>query len=361
MKKIYTLVVAVICFTSLTAQASLSDDQLISAALQEGKTPAEAAALVQYYHAKENLQPSQRNSDPGTIQLFTNPGFESGNFTGWTGYIGDNTVSSYGSLQNIQTGIFSTVMDAHLNDGNARQTIISSAFGNDSLGNFPTVPPGLGNYTVRLGGVTPNYQGEELEQTWLVDSAQAYLLFSYAVVLNDVGHPPGENPYFRYEVVDSNNQVIAARFVNVTDSGFVQTAPDVYSLSWTTDSVSLLAYIGTNVTLRCVAAGCIQSGHFAYAYIDAFYPFGTSVKENTTASFSIFPNPCNGIFNLDFGSPLKGNETFFVVNMLGQRVDVPAEIKNSGWKIDMTTMEPGIYFVEVRSGNSISTRKIIIQ
>jgi hypothetical protein len=363
MKKFLLLSCSFIFSLSAFAQASLSDDQLFSAAMQEGKTPAEAAAFVQYYHAKQNLQPSQRNSNPVAPQLFTNPGFETGDFTGWNGAIGDNNLSSQGPLQNIQTGIFSSVPNDALSNSNARHTIISSAFGNDPTGGFPTVPAGSGNYTVRLGGTTPNYQGEILEQTWTVDQGQPYILVSYAAVLHNGGHTAAWSPYFKYELLDVNNQPVATQYLTWSSPGFLQSSLDttVHFLPWATDSIDLTAYAGTTMTLRYTVAGCTQSGHFGYCYVDAFYPFGTSVNENTTASFSVFPNPAKNYFTVNLSHTPAEDEFVFVTNMLGQKTEAEISQSEIGWKVNASALKPGMYLIHVCASSSETVQKVIVQ
>jgi len=213
------------------------------------------------------------NNPPPTPQApCTNMDFETGNFTGWTGSIGDNTLSSSGPLQNITPGIFSTTMNALLSDASARHTIMSSAGGNDPCGGFPVVAPG-GNYSVRLGGTTANYQGEILEQTFTVAPGNTSFTYEYAVVLNDGGHSAGEQPYFKIEMFDQSGNLVPCSqyFVEASGSipGFQPCGIGTYYKPWTTVNINLLAYVSQNVTIRFTAAGCIFAGHYGYAYVDA--------------------------------------------------------------------------------------------
>lgn len=206
----------------------------------------------------------------------TNVDFETGDFTGWTGYIGDNTVSSYGPLQAIQTGFFSTTNDAAISDCNARHTIMTSAAGNDGCGGFPIVPPGYGSYVLRLGTNCANYQGEIFEQTFQVSASSTNFTYRFAVVLNDGGHLPGEQPYFMIEMRDSVGNIISPCTQYYVEAGGsipgFQTSSACFGSSykdWTTVGFDLLPYVNTNVTIRFTVAGCIYGGHYGYAYVDA--------------------------------------------------------------------------------------------
>lgn len=216
------------------------------------------------------------------VSSCSNADFETGDFTGWAGSIGDNTSSNAGPLQNITPGIFSTVMNAPVSDGNARHTIMSAAGGNDPYGGFPVVPSGSGNYTVRMGGQTPNYQGEIMEQTFTVSPSSTSFAYSYAAVLNDPqsGHTFTAKPYFKIEVLDQLGQPISpcTQYFVVADAssaaGFIQstvlppTGGVVYYKPWTVVNFDLSAYVSQNITVRFTVAGCTQGGHFGYAYFD---------------------------------------------------------------------------------------------
>lgn len=232
------------------------------------------------------------NNPPPTVQApCTNMDFEAGNFTGWTGSVGDNSLSSNGPLQNIVPGLQSTTMNALLSDASARHTIISSAFGNDPCGGFPGVAPG-GNYSVRLGGTTANYQGEILEQTFTVAPGNTAFTYQYAVVLNDGGHSAGEQPYFKIEMFDQSGNLIPCSQYYVEASGtipgFQTCGVGTWYKPWTTVSINLLAYVAQNVTIRFTVAGCIYAGHYGYAYVDAScLPYSISQTDSLCQGSSI--------------------------------------------------------------------------
>src|SRR5574337_1465996 len=140
-------------------------------ATQKGLGPAEAAMFLarykrKYINRRYNLPVAPVNRDLASMRYgsqavamtpCTNMDFEQGNFNGWTGFIGDNSVNSNGPLQNIQNGFFSNGINALVSDMNARHTIMQNpGAGNDPCGGFPCVCPG-GNYSVRLGNTYANY------------------------------------------------------------------------------------------------------------------------------------------------------------------------------------------------------------
>ncbi|MEO5645520.1 MAG: PKD domain-containing protein [Bacteroidia bacterium] len=258
---------------------------IMQLATTKGLDSAETQLFVARYqrrfiNMRYNIPTAAANTDlsafrvPAQVAMApcTNMDFESGTFAGWSGFIGDNTLNSNGPLQNIQPGFFSNGVDALTTDMSARHTIMTTASGNDPCGGFPTVAPG-GNYSVRLGNTYANYQGEAIEQTFTVGPGNTSFTYQYAVVLYDGGHSGGEQPYFRIEMFDQSGNLIpcAQYFVEASGSipGFLPCGVGNVYKPWTTVNADLTAYIGNNVTIRFTAGGCIYSGHYAYAYVDA--------------------------------------------------------------------------------------------
>lgn len=239
----------------------------------------------------------------------TNMDFETGNFTGWTGSTGDNTLSSSGPLQNIVPGLQSNGVDALLSDMNARHTIVTAASGNDPCGLFPMVAPG-GNYSVRLGGTTANYQGEILEQTFTVAPGNTSFTYQYAVVLNDGGHSSGEQPYFKIEMFDQSGNLVPCSqyYVEASGSipGFQTCGVGTFYKPWTTVNIDLSTFVAANVTIRFTVAGCIYAGHYGYAYIDcSCLPFQLALSDSLCAGNSVTINapPGAASYNWTLGVP----------------------------------------------------------
>jgi hypothetical protein len=277
------------------------------------------------------------------VAACANADFETGDFTGWAGAIGDNNTSNTLPLSNLTSGIFTSGPDAPIADGNARHTIITPAYGNDLYGGFPGVPPGAGNYTVRMGGETPMYQGEVMEQIFTVSPQSTSFAYRYAAVLNDPqgGHTYTDKPFFKIEVLDQSGNPISpcTQLFVVADADSLQgfilsnvsppTGGVVYYRPWTVVNFDLTNYVNQNITVRFTVAGCTQSGHFGYAYIDCscsalaasvnFCPGNTFLYLTAPEGYSSYQwldqnhNPILGGTNdtLLVNNPVLG-DTFFV-------------------------------------------------
>ncbi len=244
--------------------------------------------------------------------------FESGNFTGWTGTVGNTNTA--GQVTPVYTN---TIWTQGVNAGIYTQsfhTIMST--GTDMFGGFPVVAPG-GNYSARLGNVgtsvnatggptsctgvpvtyyPPKHTGyvgptqppfggaESIEQTFLVTSANAIIKLQYAAVFNNGTHSGSSvvNPFFTAEVLDNlGNSVPCLTYTFVLNKtalpagagstgtirpcwmGASSSSSVTVYMPWQQKIFDLTSRIGTNVTVRFSSGGCEEGGHFGYAYVDA--------------------------------------------------------------------------------------------
>jgi gliding motility-associated-like protein len=244
-----------------------------------------------------------------------NVDFENGNFNGWVGAYGYNSNSSGPlSVPFGQNAINSGGLNAP-EPSCSYHTLQSPAGGTDPYSGLPVVDPGGGGYSARLGGEWVNicssywgplagnscragrqaggpYEysgGEILQQTFVVTKANSLFSYNYSVVMDEANHSAGEQPYFRVEVFDASNnplpclQYYVESINNVAPPGFIYSpkqdinlvqagnfSPNrVYYCPWTSNSINLSPYVGSSITVKFTAAGCLIGGHFAYAYVDA--------------------------------------------------------------------------------------------
>jgi hypothetical protein len=88
--------------------------------------------------------------------------------------------------------------------------------------------------------------------------------------------------------------------------------------------------------------------------------------DNNIANVSdLYPNPTNGLTNVDLSLVKNANVSIQVVNMMGQVVSSQdCGQKTAGMHkltINATDLTSGIYFVTVKAGNSTSTSKMIVR
>ncbi len=230
----------------------------LNIARQKNLTPAETEEFVQS-HLKDNLSAFKiiTTSPPTIQQNCTNMDFESGNLNGWM------STNGYHPQYN-STGCCPFTGGA--------QTIVSGN-ATDPCGGFPVVCPG-GNFSLKLGNNQTGGRADRIEQTFLVTAGNAYFTYKYAVVLQDPGHNPIDQPKFEIEMLDQNGNPIPCTYYSVTAGqgipGFQNSTacPGVIYKPWSSVSADLTNYIGQNVTIRFTTYDCALGGHYGYAYID---------------------------------------------------------------------------------------------
>ena len=213
----------------------------------------------------------------------TNMDFESGDFTGWTGYTGTNS-NRYGTY--VGNVGFNTSYPYP-------QHLITVAPDVDTCSGLSRVAPG-GAFSARLGNGQNGGYAERLTQTFTVDSSNNVFSYQYHVVLDEPTPPADphtidEAPTFEVMIYDDNNDIIPCSYyrlnaVDTLDATFYKkdcwkynwmnpAPPDVYKqmiyTDWLINTVDLTPYIGQDVTVVFTTYDCKKRGHFAYAYIDA--------------------------------------------------------------------------------------------
>jgi len=191
--------------------------------------------------------------------------FEMGNFTNWECQAG--IVDPSGTLIMTPTPPLPF-----------RHTIISSATaGRDPYGNFPELCPNGSGFSVKLGNNSGGHQAEGVSYTYTIPSTLTVfsMIFHYAVVLQDPGHSPWEQPRFRARITDLSTGLP----IPCVDFDFIASASlpgflpsplggGVYYKNWTPITINLNAFIGRTIKLEFITNDCIFTQHFGYAYID---------------------------------------------------------------------------------------------
>jgi hypothetical protein len=91
---------------------------------------------------------------------------------------------------------------------------------------------------------------------------------------------------------------------------------------------------------------------------DPQFAVGVNEVENDI-NFNVFPNPSNGVFNINFSSNEENNVNLTVKNVVGQTV-ITETVNVSGktnHQISLTDYSKGIYFLTVGS----ETVKLIVE
>lgn len=202
---------------------------------------------------------------------------ETGTTAGWTGsYGGGNDTGGVDPVLSQPPLTQTVITTPYPGFYPGRHVITNASMGNDPYGGFPMVSPNGGAYSWKLGTDSFNLRAQRLQFTFTVPAnAEDYSInFDYAVVLEDIGHQPWEQPRFTISVLDAAtgsplkdgcydlNFVAAAGLPGFFSNGIVRYKP------WTKSAINLTGAEGKTVTIDIVSGGCSPTGHWGYGYFD---------------------------------------------------------------------------------------------
>lgn len=149
---------------------------------------------------------------------------------------------------------------------------------------IPLPSPSGGKYSVKLGNNQTQGQSERITHQFIVQPQDTNFIYNYAVVFQDPGHLPSEQPFFDFVILAQNGDTVPCSFQHYTAGGSIpgfQVVPSTLTACatgtsggavnykpWTTVGVNLGSYVGQQVSIVCTTGDCSQCGHFGYSYLD---------------------------------------------------------------------------------------------
>ncbi len=87
----------------------------------------------------------------------------------------------------------------------------------------------------------------------------------------------------------------------------------------------------------------------------------TSIKENEEASFSIYPNPCEGALHLRYSIPVTRYSIFEVIDMNGKVAKSMQLHEEGNQTVDVSDLPAGMYFIKIQSEKAYEVQKLLIK
>lgn len=164
-----------------------------------------------------------------------------------------------------------------------RHTMYSANPGDglDEYGHFPRNCPNGSGHSIRLGNNQAGTESEGVSYDFTIPAnANVYtLIYNYAVVFQDPGHLPSEQPRMEIEIrnLTTGGLIYCSSFTffpigsplpgfELSDSPGSNTP--VWFKRWSAVSINLDGLAGNNIRLFFKTADCTFRRHFGYAYID---------------------------------------------------------------------------------------------
>ena len=88
----------------------------------------------------------------------------------------------------------------------------------------------------------------------------------------------------------------------------------------------------------------------------------TNIEESTeNSSFTAYPNPASNGINIQMNESFGNNYTLQLVNLLGEVVYSKNKINQQTQYIETSIFSDGLYFIQIKTDKSVSSKKIIIK
>ncbi len=196
--------------------------------------------------------------------------FEQGTFNGWQCETG--TINASGTI---------TLNPSAPVPGRHDMLSYFPGDGVDAYGGFPKNCPNGSGHSIKLGYELSGQRADAVSYTFVIPAGQNKfsLIYNYALVLNDNGHPSNQQPRLTIDVQNlTDGTTYSCSSLSFVVSGalpgfFTSSTPGpgntpVRCKDWSAASIDLDGNAGKTIRIKFTATGCGPGIHFGYAYID---------------------------------------------------------------------------------------------
>src|ERR1035437_6003201 len=210
----------------------------------------------------------------------------------WTARTGTYSGGNLAWNQAVGAGIPPTAPRFNLTSGSGVDACTPGTNPGDPT--IPVVCPGFGNASVQIGELQTNGQqgncfqtvvfvpvpagcSEELTYPLLVTAADTNFVYSYALVIQDGGHSPSDQPFVSFGIYDQTGTAIPCGYFKYVAAAGAGPLPGFYTATcggstyykpWTLVGINLTPYVGQTLNIVITNTDCGPGGHFAQGYFD---------------------------------------------------------------------------------------------
>lgn len=193
---------------------------------------------------------------------------------------------------------------------------------------------------------------------------------------NILNHP---YPFYSGDNYEPYATVMYKRDEVLTPSSWMDTERNYHHVITNSNGDSVISLEEKNLSLntadfydseyRIFVEAFDQSGNSVIDSMDVYFNNGISSVENNVIPIEFalsqnYPNPFNPVTKISWQSPVAAHQTLKVYDVLGNEVTILLdEFRNAGnyeVLLDASNFSSGIYFYELRAGDFISTKKMIL-
>ena len=251
---------------------------------------------------------------------------------------------------------FSIGPDPELGWGFLNAEVAASAILDDSNGNAIILETNLadgGSYSANFNTGGSSELSATICWTDPAGSSKNNLLNDPTPVLvNDLDlrltAPDGTTMYFPWKLKLSDISAAATTGDNIVD---------------TVENIDITTPLAGTYTLDVTHKGTLTSGSQDFSLILTGSNINLTTAENTFSDYFVWPNPTNDVLNFRFKSQSNDKAYISLVDIRGRNIMTkvitnPVTEINSSIKVDAYT--EGIYILNIKQGNSVTNKKIII-
>jgi len=157
-----------------------------------------------------------------------------------------------------------------------------------------------------------------------------------------------DEPVFGFEINDLNiTNGVAENFISVSDSLYtVDVEPNMAG--------QVLVNISANV-----AEDAAENGNNATTMWGINFSYPTGIKDITELGFNIYPNPSNGLINVEISKEFNAG-SIKIIDMTGRVVYIEQLTQNKN-SIDISKHSSGMYILNIQIDNKIYNSQIIVK
>jgi hypothetical protein len=140
----------------------------------------------------------------------------------------------------------------------------------------------------------------------------------------------------------------------------VPTGNSIVSGQGTNSIVVHFAGISGSITVKGVN-GC---GASTAASLPVTISSCARMSSATNTNVNVYPNPSNGLFNLEIAAAEAGNCTISVTDVLGRTVNTITPVLNQGsnhFEINLSNAAKGVYFAKIHSATFENIVRLVIE